>query len=185
LVMLKRSLRTCLWAALSRAKSCGSTGRRVRSKVRSSLLAVAVWITGGFTWSPDGRFLDVGSRFTNEILRYDGVIGSFMGVFVSAGGGGLDQPNGVVFGPDGNLYVSSNQTNQVLRYNGTTGAFIDEFVSRQVGALIIGDLMFRPDGTLWVISRNEAGRRSISTTARLARSWPLLHPAGPWIVSLP
>jgi DNA-binding beta-propeller fold protein YncE len=157
----------------------------VRSKVRSSLLEVAVWITGGFTWSPDGRFLDVGSRFTNEILRYDGVTGSFMGVFVSAGSGGLDQPNGVVFGPDGNLYVSSNQTNQVLRYNGTTGAFIDEFVSRQVGALIIGDLMFRPDGTLWVISRNEAGRRSISTTARLARSWPLLHPAGPWIVSLP
>jgi streptogramin lyase len=114
-------------------------------------------ITGGFTWSSDGRFLFVGSRFTNQILRYDGVTGVFKDVFVSAGSGGLDQPNGVVFGPDGNLYVSSNQTNQVLRYNGITGAFIDEFVSRQAGALIIGDLMFRPNGTLWVISRNEAG----------------------------
>jgi DNA-binding beta-propeller fold protein YncE len=85
------------------------------------------------------------------------VTGAFVDVFVSSGRGGLDEPNGVVFGPDGNLYVSSNQTNQVQRYDGTTGAFIDVFVPGPVGVAIIGDLLFAPDGTLWIVSRNAAG----------------------------
>ena len=55
------------------------------------------------------------------------VAGDFIDVFAS--GSGLDAPNGLVFGPDGNLYVSSANTDQVLRYNGNTGAFIDVFVS--------------------------------------------------------
>jgi hypothetical protein len=46
-----------------------------------------------------------------------------------ASGGGLDQPEGLVFGPSGNLFVSSGGTDNVLRYNGTTGAFIDVFAS--------------------------------------------------------
>ena len=35
----------------------------------------------------------------------------------------------MVFGPDGNLYVSSGDSDEVLRYDGTTGAFIDSFAS--------------------------------------------------------
>ena len=39
-----------------------------------------------------------------------------------------------MFGPDGNLYVSSpgfttTQPDSILRYNGVTGAFIDTFAS--------------------------------------------------------
>ena len=37
--------------------------------------------------------------------------------------GGLTNPAGLVFGPDGTLYVSSNTTHEVLRYDGQTGAF--------------------------------------------------------------
>src|SRR5205814_10687594 len=43
--------------------------------------------------------------------------------------GGLSIPTGMIFGPDGNLYVSNHDTNSVLRFNGATGAFIDVFAS--------------------------------------------------------
>jgi DNA-binding beta-propeller fold protein YncE len=57
----------------------------------------------------------------------------------------------LVFGPDGNLYVSSTATNQVLRFNGTTGAFVDVFAS---GGGLTGPygLAFGPDGNLYVSS---------------------------------
>lgn len=40
-------------------------------------------------------------------------------------GGGLDGPVGVIFGSDGELYVSGFVSDNVLRYDGLTGAFID------------------------------------------------------------
>ncbi|MGQ0790755.1 MAG: MopE-related protein [Nitrosopumilaceae archaeon] len=65
--------------------------------------------------------------------------------------GGLSLPFGLVFGPDGNLYVSSSGTDQVFRYNGNTGAFIDVFAS---GGGLDGPtgLVFGPDGNLYVLS---------------------------------
>ena len=89
-----------------------------------------------------------GFGFTQQAFA---VAGDFIDVFAS--GSGLDAPNGLVFGPDGNLYVSSANTDQVLRYNGNTGAFIDVFVSAGSGGLAapIG-LVFGPDGNLYVTS---------------------------------
>jgi hypothetical protein len=65
--------------------------------------------------------------------------------FVSAGGvrpspfppapSSLVGAGGLVFGPKGNLFVSSSLTNQVLEYDGTTGRFIDAFVSAGSGGL--------------------------------------------------
>ena len=74
---------------------------------------------------------------TDEVLRYDGSTGAFLGAFVSAGSGGLDDPTGLAFGPDGNLYVGSffDRVDQVLRYDGATGAFLDAFVSAGSGGV--------------------------------------------------
>jgi DNA-binding beta-propeller fold protein YncE len=68
------------------------------------------------------------SQTTNNVLRYNGSTGAFMGVFAS--GGGLTMPIGLAFGPDGNLYVGTRSGN-IIRYNGTTGAFI--FLCQQAG----------------------------------------------------
>jgi hypothetical protein len=93
--------------------------------------------------------LFVTSRFTDEVLRYDATSGAFLGVFAS--GGGLDNPVGLTFGPDGHLYVVSAETDQVLRYDGASGAFLGVFAAgggldapRQLG--------FGPDGALYVAS---------------------------------
>jgi len=79
--------------------------------------------------------------------------GTFIDAFVTSGSGGLDKPYGILFGPDGNLYVSSYLTDEVLRYDGSTGAFIDVFVTAGSGGLNGPDgLSFGPDGNFYVDS---------------------------------
>jgi hypothetical protein len=91
----------------------------------------------------------VSSYYTHSVLRYDETTGAFIGVFAS--GGGLSYPQGLAFGPDGNLYVSSGANAMVLRYNGTTGAFMDTFVTYNSGGLgMPRGLVFGPDGNLYV-----------------------------------
>jgi DNA-binding beta-propeller fold protein YncE len=69
----------------------------------------------------------VASEGNNEVIRYNGTTGALIGTFAS--GGGLNYPFGLVFGPDGNLYVCSLFSNEVIRYNGTNGALIGTFAS--------------------------------------------------------
>lgn len=47
-----------------------------------------------------------------------------MDYFVKPGAGGLDFPQHLLFGPDGNLYVSATFTTGILRYDGLTGNFL-------------------------------------------------------------
>src|SRR5262245_31111937 len=70
--------------------------------------------------------LYVSSGDTNSVLAYDGETGAFQRKFARRGG--LTEPEGIAFGPDGNLYVSS-RSDAVLRYDGVTGKFIDVFAS--------------------------------------------------------
>lgn len=108
----------------------------------------------GNAFGPDGS-LYVSSFRTNEILRYNPITGSFLGVFASDNNGGLgtlnglNGPNGLLFAPDGSLYVTTEGTandangdlafafaSQVLRYSPdqvagvapttTPGVFVDQ-----------------------------------------------------------
>ena len=93
----------------------------------------------------------------NDVLRYNGATGAFIDVFVSSGSGGLNQPEGLTFGLDGNLYVGSQATDEGLRFNGATGAFIDAFVSTGSGGLFEPEgLVFGPDGNLYVVADPQA-----------------------------
>jgi DNA-binding beta-propeller fold protein YncE len=92
----------------------------------------------------------VSSDFGDAVPMFD-LDGNFVRNFVPPGGGGLDSPQGITVGPDGNVYVSSAANDKVLRYNGQTGEFMGAFVD---GGRLNQPwyLRFGPDGNLYVSS---------------------------------
>jgi streptogramin lyase len=120
------------------------------------------------TFGPDGN-LYVNGYENDQVLRYDGTTGAFLDIFVADDPatldidetGGLRQPLGITFGPDGNLYVSPFNDNQVFRYDGATGALIDAFVSNDPATAFVdetggldraAETLFDPVGNLLVSS---------------------------------
>jgi streptogramin lyase len=96
-----------------------------------------------------GVSLYVSSDDTHSVLAYNGTSGAFQRTF--ARGGGLIEPEGITFGPDGNLYVSS-RSNAVLRYDGKTGKFIDVFAVGHGLKDPAGIVFGGPDNDLFVSS---------------------------------
>jgi streptogramin lyase len=118
----------------------------------------------GLVFGVDGN-LYVCSRGDNTVKRYQPATPiysptpgtntslAFVANFVTAGSGGLANPAGLAFGPDGSLYVSSTGDNTVKRYNGATGAFLGNFVAAGSGGLgSPAGLVFGPDNNLYVSS---------------------------------
>jgi len=90
----------------------------------------------------------------NNIVAFSQSDGRFLGELVPPGSGGLDEPDTMIIGPDGKLYVTSGpdpSTAAVLRYDLSTGAFIDVFASGNGLDRPYG-LVFGPDGYLYVAS---------------------------------
>jgi WD40 repeat protein len=131
------------------------------SLVRSMILLGAALGSAG---PAAARDLFVSSRLSDNVLRYDAETGAFKGVFAS--GNGLDNPNGIAFGPDGNLYVGLGDVGRVMIFDGASGAFLRDFVTPEasggnVGARAIaflpgGDLLVDSGGSSQVL-RYEAG----------------------------
>ncbi len=137
----------------------GATGVFIDTFVKSG----AGGLTGGgaIAFGPDGNlYLTSGTESQDgsgvknpQVLRYDGNTGKFKDIFVTAGSGGLENPFALLFGPDGNLYISAVTRNSVIRYNGKTGAYIDTFIPSNRGGLSRPTGMaFGPDGRFYVAS---------------------------------
>lgn len=136
--------------------------------LRSSAVRVGVFAVC-LTGVQDARARDVlvSSRFSNTIVRYSDA-GELVGAFAS--GPELQNPNGIAYGPDGNLYVGLGDAGAILRYDGRTGAFIDTFVPAGLGGLAsVRDIAFGPDGSLYANSgaTRQVLRYSSSTGAFL------------------
>ncbi len=93
----------------------------------------------------------VSSRFSDNVLRFDSGTGAFVGVF--AEGNGMENPNGIAYGPDGNLYVGLGDVGRVMRVDGQSGAYIDDFIDPGAGGLVGSRaITFGPGGDLYVAS---------------------------------
>jgi hypothetical protein len=96
-----------------------------------------VWLMSG----PEG-YLYAGS-VGGAVKRYNVTTGAFIDDFAT--GGGLTNPGGMAFGPDGNLYVNHGTTNSVKRYDGVTGTYMDDFIPSGSGGLNYNqDIAFWP-----------------------------------------
>jgi WD40 repeat protein len=108
----------------------------------------------GMTYGPDGNLYvanglraDGSAPLENSVLRYDGLTGEFIDEFSS------DYPTPItqiVFGPDGDLYVSASSGNVVYRTDGTTGDIIEVFAGPGSPMNFAAGLTFGPDGNLYV-----------------------------------
>jgi len=110
--------------------------------------------TWGTYLSPATAALLVGNTRGNNVVLFDEQNGEYQGEFIRSGSGGLVAPDNILYGPDGNLYVSSGnnpENSAILRYNGTTGEFIDVFASGG-GLFRPYGTTFGPDGNLYVSS---------------------------------
>ena len=94
----------------------------------------------------------------NKVFQYVGSTGAPLNnpfIIGPSGPSGLDNPTGLTFGPDDNLYVASGSNNEVLKYNGRTGAFLGVFAGGPGNGLVRpGGLVFGPNGNLYVASSN-------------------------------
>jgi sugar lactone lactonase YvrE len=129
----------------------------------------AINFPAALVFGPDGN-LYVGSLNNSSVERYDGTTGDPLPApgqsgadFVPSGSGGLNRAAGVVFGPDGNLYVASETSNEIMRYDGTTGDPLPAdgqpgavFVPQDAGLQKPAGMIFGPGDTavndLYVVS---------------------------------
>jgi DNA-binding beta-propeller fold protein YncE len=93
------------------------------------------------------------------VLRFDLESGEFEVFIESDDVNNLHRPEGLVFGPDGNLYVTSfqnlndpNDTDKILIFDGETGEFLDKIDLYEPGKprAFAQALLFGPDGKLFV-----------------------------------
>ena len=118
----------------------------------------------GVVVGPDGflyvsNFPDpLNTPLGGDVLRFNPETGDFIGVFIADDGGigQLNRPEGLVFGPDGRLYITSfrasaSDTDSIRIYNGA-GEFVDKIDLDQLDSprAFAQAILFGPGGFLFV-----------------------------------
>ncbi|MHB0960422.1 MAG: putative Ig domain-containing protein [Pirellulaceae bacterium] len=117
----------------------------------------------GLTFGPDGNLYvaNYGYYYSDDVtpdsgavLRFHGVTGEFIDVFVAANSGNLKEAADVDFGPDGHLYVCDYGYQlgppAIRRYDGVSGQPLGQFNSSDYAISRAIFLAFGPDGNVYL-----------------------------------
>jgi hypothetical protein len=132
-------------------------------------------------------------RLSGYILRFNPHTGSFIDVFTSNSAAGcathLHRPDGLVFGPDGKLYVTAfrtdaSDTDKILIFDRTTGACLNQIVLGQIDPddtlrAFAQAILFGPGGFLYVPITNTGAVRRYDVTKSSFPFTNLVPPGGP------
>ncbi len=122
---------------------------RASASYRAALVLLLCGIARAAGLNEDLLVCDSSSKF---LLRFDRLSGGFVAQY---GPGGSADGWQAVFGPDGNLYVSSWGAGLVHKLDGQTGAYLGVFVP---GVTRPRGMAFGPDGNLYVASESSVRR---------------------------
>jgi hypothetical protein len=117
-------------------------------------LSIAIFIIFSFGLLKTTTSLLIGNNKANNAVVFDEKTGQSLGIFIPPDLAGLAKPEDLLFGPDGDIYISSGDTAEnsaILRYDGKTGAYKGIFASGN-GLVRPYGLAFGPDGKLYVSS---------------------------------
>ena len=151
----------------------------------------------GLVFGPDGllyasNFEPRGAGASGSILRFDPTTGDFLDEFVARNSSPLLRAEGIVFGPDQDLYAVSfrldaNDTDKILQFDGQTGDFVKAIDFFQVGEdrAYAQALLFGPGGRLFVPMTNTGELRRYDVESGSFDSFvPAGGPlAGPWYLT--
>ncbi|WP_066346447.1 hypothetical protein [Geminocystis sp. NIES-3708] len=93
-----------------------------------------------------------------RILKFDARTGELLGEFISGDNltaNGLNFPEDLLFGPDGDIYISGLGGGGVQKFDGVTGAYEETIIKTNPFTgkdLIAAGLNFGPDGNLYISS---------------------------------
>ena len=116
---------------------------------------------GGLVFGPNGdlyaALFDIDNTLTGYVIRFDLASGTSAIIASNATVPDLHRPEGLVFGPNGDLYVTgfradANDTDKILELNPTTGGLVSETNLDQVGQprAFAQAILFGPGGQLFV-----------------------------------
>lgn len=154
----------------------------------------------GLVVGPDGllyvsNFPDLVTGLGGHVLRFNPDSGDFVEFIASTGGATcgcineLNRPEGLVFGPDGNLYVTSfrasvNDTDKIVVFQGPNGASPGAYIDRiDLDASFLPRafaqaLLFGPEGKLFVaISGNGPATGSVRRYDVTSKTFDVFVPA--------
>lgn len=113
------------------------TGRTVDNFIDGVLEGAGIFVD--LLFDPSGHILALDNTSQN-VRRYNGTTGAFMGEFFSIRPGTGFAPKYMEYGPDGDIFVVGNGSsgNHVLRFDGDTGQDLGSFVAPGAGGLVTG-----------------------------------------------
>jgi sugar lactone lactonase YvrE len=135
-----------------------------------------------------------GSGLGGQVFRFNPDTGAFVDTYITDPGGTtgihLNRPQGIVFGPDGRIYITSfrgaaTDNDKIMIYQGNTLVdHIDLDIASQSRSFAQA-LLFGPDGKLFVPINNTGEIRRYDV---ISKSYDVFVPAGgeldtPWFLS--